>query len=183
MRPADSFVAQPIRSLQTMLRVISEDEQKIPSVIPDGIYGQSTLRAVTEFQRTEGLPLTGIADKNTWDRIRIKYDNAITRIGPAEPIEIILEPGQIIKLGDNGPYIYLLQSMLIWLAMDHNSITAPEHTGTFDPKTAQALSDFQILAGLESTGELDRITWKNLSKQFTLNAHHNTHQNIIENSK
>lgn len=183
MRPTESFISQPIRSLQTMLRVIAEDEKQIPSVIPDGIYGQSTLRAVTEFQRTEGLPLTGITDKNTWDKIRNKYDSSIIKIGPAEPIEIIMEPGQIFKLGDKGPYIYLMQSMLIWLSEDHNSIIAPEHTGTFDTQTAQALSAFQILADLEPTGELDRITWKNLSKQFTLNAHHNTHRKNIENSK
>ena len=46
MRPAESFVAQPVRSLQTMLRVIAEADRTLPTVIPDGIYGQETITAV-----------------------------------------------------------------------------------------------------------------------------------------
>jgi hypothetical protein len=37
---------------------------------------------------------------------------------------------------------------------------------------SQTLSGFQVLNGLPETGQLDKITWKNLSKQFTLHAHH-----------
>ena len=39
MRPAESFIEQPVRSLQTMLRVLAEDDQRLPTVVPDGIYG------------------------------------------------------------------------------------------------------------------------------------------------
>ena len=66
MKPGESFVEQPIRSLQTMLRVIAEDDPRLPDLVPDGIYGQTTMQAVTAFQRLYGLPITGIADQNTW---------------------------------------------------------------------------------------------------------------------
>lgn len=181
MRPPESFISQPIRSLQTMLRVIAEDDNRIPTVVPDGIYGQTTLGAVTELQRQSGLPLTGITDQVTWDEIVRQYEAAIIRRGPAEPIEIILDPGQVFVIGDEGAYIYLMQTLLIWLSKDYKDITKPDHTGIFDEPTKQALTAFQVLAGLEPTGELDRITWKNLSRQFTLNAHHNSRRNIIEN--
>ena len=69
MRPNESFIGQPIRSLQTMLRVIAEDDSRLPTVVPDGLYGQSTLQAVSAFQRLYGLPVTGIADRITWERI------------------------------------------------------------------------------------------------------------------
>ena len=46
MRKPESFIGQPIRSLQTMLRVIAADENRSISVIPDGIYGQDTLSEV-----------------------------------------------------------------------------------------------------------------------------------------
>ena len=69
MRPGESFVEQPIRSLQTMLRVIAEDDPGLPTLIPDGIYGPSTMVAVPAFQRRAGLPITGISDELTWDRI------------------------------------------------------------------------------------------------------------------
>ena len=51
MRPGESFVEQPVRSLQTMLRLLAEDDPRLPTVIPDGIYGPSTMIAVTAFQR------------------------------------------------------------------------------------------------------------------------------------
>ena len=69
MRPDESFIDQPIRSLQTMLRVIARKDPAIPAVIPDGIYGQDTMRAVTAFQQLYGVPVTGIADQQTWEAI------------------------------------------------------------------------------------------------------------------
>ncbi len=179
MRPPESFIAQPIRSLQTMLRVIAEDDRRLPTVVPDGIYGPTTMHAVTEFQRQEGLPLTGITDQQTWDRIVQRYEPALIRVDKAEPIEIIMDPGQIFRLGDEGPYIYLMQSLLIWLSKDYKDINEPEHTGVFDEATRNALAAFQLIAGLAETGELDKITWKHLSRHFTLNAHHNSKRNEI----
>lgn len=181
MRPPESFISQPIRSLQTMLRVISESSNQIPTVVPDGIYGQTTMRAITEFQRNFGLPLTGITDQRTWDAIVQEYEDAIVRIGPAEPIQITINPGQVFTVGDDGPVIYLTQSMLIWLARDYGSITPPDHTGIFDTPTKDAIFAFQNLAGLEATGELDRITWKHLSRHFTLNAHHRSDRKTLGN--
>ncbi len=179
MKPPESFAAQPVRSLQSMLRVLAEDDNSLPTVVPDGIYGQTTMRAVTEFQRREGLPLTGVADQVTWDAIAVRYEPALVRIGKAEPIEIIIDPNQVFLLGDEGPYIILMQAMLIWLSRDHTLITAPTATGIFDTDTQTALSGFQQAAGLPQTGQLDKVTWKNLSRHFTLNAHHNSSRNII----
>ena len=95
-------------------------------------------------------------------------------MGKAEPIEITMDPGQVFRFGDSSPYIYLMQSMLTQLSLDHPAITAPEHSGFIDEATVLSLSGFQALAGLPATGELDKITWKHLVRQFTLNAHHNT---------
>lgn len=172
MRPPESFVGQPVRSLQTMLRVIAEDAGRIPTVVPDGIYGPNTMNAVTTFQRLYGLPVTGIADQPTWDMIVSVYEPALIRVGKAEPIEILMEPGQVFYLGDSSPYIYLLQSILTQLSHDHPTINPPGHSGVLDRPTSEALAAFQLLAGLPVTGELDKISWKHLSKQFTLNAHH-----------
>lgn len=174
MRPPESFIQQPIRSLQTMLRVIAEDDPHLPTVVPDGIYGPVTVTAVTAFQRREGLPQTGITDQLTWDHIVSAYEPALIRVGKAEPIEIIMDAGQVFRRGDSSPYIYLLQSILTQLSKDHSSINAPDHSGILDDTTSSALLAFQQLVSLPPTGELDKITWKHLSKQFTLNAHHNS---------
>jgi len=83
-----------------------------------------------------------------------------------------MDPGKVYKLGDSSPYLYLMQSMLLFLSQVHPNITPPSHTGTLDNSTSEALAGFQILAGLEPTGELDKKTWKYLVNQFTLNANH-----------
>lgn len=170
MKPGESFVEQPIRSLQTMLRVIAEDDPRLPTVVPDGIYGPTTMNSVTAFQRLYGLPVTGITDQATWDQVVAIYQPALVRIGPAEPIEIIFEPGQVFRVGDSNAYIYLLQSILTQLSNDNPNITAPDHNGVLDDPTSEALAAFQLLAGLPPTGELDKVTWKYLVKQFTLSA-------------
>ena len=174
MRPAESFIGQPIRDLQTMLRVLAQDDTRVPTVVPDGIYGPQTMNAVSAVQRQNGIPVTGVADKKTWDQIVALYEPALIRIEKAEPIEIILDPGEVLRYGDSSPYIYLMQSMLTQLSKDHPSINPPNHTGIMDDATVEAVSAFQRLAGLPVTGEVDKITWKHLSRQFTLNAHHNT---------
>ena len=170
MKPGESFVEQPIRSLQTMLRVIAEDDQRLPTLIPDGIYGPSTMNAVTAFQRLYRLPVTGITDQATWDQIVAIYEPALIRVDQAEPIEILMEPGQIFRIGDSNAYIYLLQSILTQLSNDNPNISAPDHNGVLDDPTSEALAAFQLLAGLPPTGELDKVTWKYLVKQFTLSA-------------
>ena len=181
MRPAESFVAQPVRSLQTMLRVIAEDDPNLPTVVPDGIYGPSTMIAVTAFQRRDGIPVTGIVDEYTWTRIVAAYEPALIRIDKAEPIEILLEPGQIIELGEHHPYVYLLQSMLTQLSADHTGIQLPGFSGILDADTSQSLKAFQILAGLPATGTLDRVTWKHLARQYTLNVNQNSNYKPIAN--
>ena len=152
MRPAESFIEQPIRSLQTMLRVIAEDDTRIPTIIPDGIYGPTTMQTVAAFQRIYSLPITGITDQNTWDKIVEAYDDAVIRIGPAEVIEIIMEPGEVFRIGDSNAYIYLLQSILVQLSKENPTISPPDHNGVLDNPTSEALAAFQLLAGLPPTG-------------------------------
>ena len=173
MRPSESFIEQPVRSLQTMLRVIAEDDKTQSTVIPDGIYGPSTMQAIASFQRKKGLPITGISNQETWESVVDEYEKAIVRVGKAESIEILMDPGQIYRRGDSGPYILLMQSMLTQLSLSYPQIASPDHSGTLDDLTSESLSAFQELAGLLITGELDRITWKHLAKQFTLSVHIN----------
>ena len=170
MRPNESFVSQPVRSLQTMLRVLAEDDRTLPTVIPDGIYGQETITAVSAFQRRAGLPVTGIANQETWDAVVKAYEPALIRVDKAAPIEVIIDPGKVYRQGDSSANLYLLQAMLAFLSRYHTDIGSPEQNGVLDATTAEALAAFQLLAGLPPTGELDKVTWRYLVNQFTLNA-------------
>lgn len=177
MRPRESFVGQPIRSLQTMLRTIAQQDDRQPSVVPDGIYGPNTVRAVTSFQRNAGLPATGVADQITWDAIAAAYEPALVIVDEAWPIQVVFNPGQIIRRGERHPNVYLAQAMLAALSENYLSISQPGLTGILDLPTTESLSSFQALSLLPVTGELDKITWKHLATQYPLAANHIASQN------
>ena len=170
MRPPESFIGQPIRSLQTMLRVIAENDPAHDRIIPDGIYGPETVKAVTTLQRLHGLPVTGVADNRTWDAVVELYEQALIQQDEAHPIHIILNPGQVIRRGERHPHLHLVQAMLIVLEEAYGSVGAVEVTGILDAATADALASFQSLSGLPMTGNLDKHTWKQLALQYPLAA-------------
>lgn len=170
MRPNESFIAQPIRSLQTMLRVIAEADQQQPSVIPDGIYGPNTVSAISAFQRRHGLPITGTADQATWDAIIPIYEDSLIQVGPAEPLLIVMNPNQVIKRGETHPNIYLVQAILTVLAQSYTSIPDPGFSGIIDLPTSESLSAFQRFSLLPDTGELDKQTWKQLALHYPMAA-------------
>lgn len=170
MRPGESFVGQPIRSLQTMLRVLAEHDGRYLSVIPDGIYGPQTMAAVANFQRNHGLGVSGITDQATWDAIVARYEPALIHVDEAQPVEIILNPNEVLRRGDRSPYLYVAQALLQVLAESYASVGTPQFSGILDEATADALSSFQALSGLPMTGELDKITWKQLALHFPLAA-------------
>lgn len=170
MRPPISFIGQPIRSLQTMLRVLAQNNDRYETVIPDGIYGPATMRAVSVFQRHHGLPVTGITDFLTWQTIHAAFEPAFTAQREAQTIGIVLNPDQVIRKGEQSPYIYLTQAMLQALCDVYYCVPQPSHSGFLDESTADSLSAFQHLCGLPMTGNLDKHTWKHLALQYPLAA-------------
>ena len=170
MRPTESFINQPVRGLQTMLRVIAQEDERQPSVIPDGIYGPQTLQAVTAFQRNHALPVTGVTDQATWDQIHAVYEASLIRVGPAQALELVMDPNQIYRQGDADPDLFIVQAVLFVLSQIYESISPPSQTGVLDEATAFSIETFQEMSNLPRTGELDKITWKYLALHYPLAA-------------
>lgn len=174
MKPAESFLSQPIRSLQTMLRVLAENDPRHETLVPDGIYGPATVSAVSRFQRLHGIPVTGVTDQATWEAVVAEYDPALINVAEAEALNIILNPRQVIRRGERHPHIYIVQGMLAVLADAYHSVGVPSHTGILDDATADSLASFQSLNALPMTGNLDKRTWKHLALQYPLAANLHT---------
>lgn len=170
MRPDETFIGQPIRSLQTMLRVIADQNGDETPLIPDGIYGPQTISAVSRFQRSHALPPTGITDQETWESIVCVYENAAVEQEDACPLQISMAPGTMIRKGDHGPNVALIQGILYGLSDSCGSIGKPSMNGVWDDATADSLSSFQELCSLPVTGNCDKRTWKNLALQYPLAA-------------
>ena len=169
MKPAESFVGQPVRSLQTMLRVLAEQDDRYTPIIPDGVYSPQTMSAVSNFQQLHGLPITGIADQATWEAVAAEYEPALVQMNEAQVVEVILNPNEVIHRGQSSPYLYIAQAMLVVLSQRYGT-GMPSQSGMLDSATADALASFQALNGLPMTGELDKITWRNLALHFPLAA-------------
>ena len=170
MRPPESFLGQPIRSLQTMLQVIAAAAGQECTLIPDGIYGPETMQTVAAFQRTHGLPVTGITDRPTWDAIAAAYAPALAEVDAAPPLSAIWNPKETVQAGESHPHVGLAQSMLGTLSQQYQSISEPSRSGRLDESTADSLSSFQRLHSLPQTRQLDRKTWDALTRQYPLAA-------------
>lgn len=166
MKPEESFLNQPIRSLQTMLRVLAEQDPRYETLIPDGIYGPATRSAVSKFQRLHGLPVTGVTDQLTWEQIVAEYEPALIQVAQAQMLDLILEPNQMIRKGERHPHIYIVQAILAVLQDAYASIGPVSHNGILDEATSSAIAAFQGLSGLPMTGHLDKITWKALALHY-----------------
>ena len=64
---------QKVRQLQEQLNLIGEYYNRIPVLVPDGVYGERTAEAVRAFQRIFDMPQTGVVDFATWYKISDKY--------------------------------------------------------------------------------------------------------------
>ena len=164
----EDYINRPVRSLQTMLQVLSNVCPALLTVNPDGIYGETTQKAVRAFQRFSGLPETGIAEQETWNSLASCYLCHAPSVLPPEPLRIVLQPGQEIAPGEQNLHLYLIQAMMAALAGRFSNANPPEVTGVFDAATKKAVLELQALFGHAQTGVIDRRFWAYLARLYTL---------------
>lgn len=68
-----------VRQMQEQLNRIAQAYPALPTITPDGIFGNATQDAVSAFQHIFGLPETGVVDYPTWYKISEIYV-AVSRI-------------------------------------------------------------------------------------------------------
>ena len=166
----EDYINRPVRSLQTMLQVLSNVFPALLTVNPDGIYGETTQKAVRAFQRFSGLPETGIAEQETWTALASCYLRHAPSVLPPEPLRIVLQPGQTIAPGERNLHVYLVQAMLQALGQCYANASPPAVTGVLDASTQRAVRSLQALFGHEQTGVIDHRFWAYLTRLYTLSA-------------
>lgn len=154
----------PITDLQAMLRTIYPDS----TLSDDGRFGEETAQAVRRFQRDHSLPVTGIADFETWEAIFREFSRVSVARGQAEPLFIVLQPNQILQLGTNNSHLYLIQGMLTAISKYYEQMPSVRFTGVLDAPTANVVRWLQERADLKVTGEVDKETWRQMAKLYRL---------------
>lgn len=170
-RDQEYFVSRPIESMQNMLRVLAMGDSRLLPVVADGIFESNTRAVVIAFQRRYGLPQTGEMNFATWEVLVDVYEKELILQRRATALLPIFNPDQIIQAGEANYHMYLVQSILRTLHLVHGSgIPQVTINGILDPQTVAAVRKFQALSGLRQTGEVDKNTWNNLARQYTLAA-------------
>ncbi|BAZ04241.1 peptidoglycan-binding protein [Calothrix sp. NIES-3974] len=145
LRPGDRnpFVTR----LQENLRTLGYFNQN-----PTGFYGDVTRDAVARFQSDRGLPLTGVADRNTL----IAIEEAI-RNGGVSPRPECSPNGGNVCLGERSQRVALIQQRLLQWGFFRGNVD-----GFYDQSTRDAIVQFQRYSGLAATGIVDYQTWQAL---------------------
>ena len=160
--------AEAILNLQRYLRQLSYHHPEITPPPIDGIFERDTEKALREFQAMRGLPVTGRADRRTWDALYAMYRASIAENEPPRTVAILpFVAGEILlQKGDEGFTINVLQYMLRELGESLAELEEVEITGIFDENTARAVRLFRVQNGLPEEGTVDLITWNTLVDRF-----------------
>lgn len=164
----NEFVGQPVRSLQTMLRVISNHDSQVLPVIPDGIYSSDTMESIASFQKRYNLPVTGETDIETWYKVADEYRNALIEIGPAEVVNPVLQRNQAIRRGEVNQHLYMIHGMLMAISDRYESMPRASCNNVHDDLSVSAIQWLQTRADIEPTGEINKLTWKHLSRLYRI---------------
>ena len=70
----EGSTGEDVRRLQQYLAYLSNFYPSIPRVNTVGVFGNTTSRAVREFQRLFGLSVDGVVGRQTWNRIIREYE-------------------------------------------------------------------------------------------------------------
>lgn len=146
LAPGDS--GDDVRKLQARLKQIQWYEPKI-----SGEYDDVTVTAVEGFQDKRELPVTGVVDQTTWDRL---VDMTREPTDDEMHNRIVAGP-TIIGPGDSGDKVRELQARLKQIGWFDGEIT-PD----YGDATTSAVAGFQTKRGIPSTGEVDQRTWDKL---------------------
>lgn len=156
-----------VNILQYFLSVISLFNSQVPQPEITGIFDQATENSVSSFQRFYGLPVNGIVDKATWDRI---YDEFISMSevipNTAGGFEILPYGGTVLRQGSTGDDVYLLQQYLAAISEYYPQVLKPNVTGIFDDSTRNSVESFQRLLGITPDGIVGKTTWDYIIEVF-----------------
>ncbi len=161
-----------ILAFQTMLRLISEADDRLPTVSVDGVFGDGMENATKEFQRFYGLPVTGVVDYDTWERAAEEYERLVDELAPPKMISPFPHiRDYTIKKGERSDLVLILQIMLSSLHILYDETENVVLSGVYDSRTDAAVKRFQVRNLITPNGYVDKETWDRMARQYNLSVH------------
>ena len=158
-----------VENLQRYLRQLSYHQAITPPPI-DGIYESQTAQALREFQALYGLPVTGSADRQTWEILYRAYRASLGEHSPPRAVSLFPteETNFAFRAQSTGFPVSALQYMLLELSALYSELEDVTMSGIYDERTAKAVRTFQQKNALPADGEVGLGTWNALVDQYNL---------------
>jgi len=154
--------------IQFLLNYISTFFTSIPYVVQDGLFGESTKRAVIEFQKEFGLTPDGVVGPATWRKFYDVYwsihdTTPPPPLPPPPPPPPPQEyPGTPLRVGSRGDAVRLMQTYLTAISKVFPTVPALTADGIFGTLTQNSVMAFQWLFGLAPDGIIGEQTWNRI---------------------
>lgn len=138
--------------------VISDMQQRLKAAGSlkgdiDGVYGGDTVKAVKDFQRSRGFPVSGAIDEVTY--------RALRDISAGTPAPVGSSGGESYGVGDRGSDVKTIQRKLKRLGYLDG-----EADGIYGGQTEDAVTAFQKEQGLSVTGGVNSATRTKLNEVY-----------------
>jgi len=164
--PSGSTTTHPLAKYSTLtLKLWSKGEavkalqKAIGKLTVDGSYGRLTEARVKEYQKSKGLPVTGVTDAKVWNALIAATPTTSTTTSGSTVTSLATEftpyKATQLKLGSTGTAVKVLQRGLGGLVVD----------GSFGPRTVSAVKAFQSSKGLTATGVVGVATWNAVERK------------------
>ena len=162
---------EDVRTIQRQLNRIAANYPSIPK-IPEtnGIFDETTRRAVQQFQRIFSLTPDGRVGKATWYKIKQIY-NGVKSLSELYSEGITISEAQrlfrkVLQFGDSGTDVSTLQYYLDFLGFFYDTLPDITVDGIFGEETRNAVLAFQQQFGLPQDGIVGRQTWYRLQDEY-----------------
>ena len=158
---------QQVRVLQYYLAVIGAYYESVQPVDITGYFGNQTEASLKSFQETYGLPITGIADRDTWNDLYRAYAGIVESVPIMDGNTTVLYPGVVLKEGITNEYVKIIQEYLTLIHEAYPAIPAVSNTGYFGPVTKSAVIAFQKQFGLTQNGIVGAEVWDEIARVYS----------------
>ena len=129
----------------------------------DGLSGPNTRKAVEAYQKTVGLPITGIIDKTLLEQLDTNTTAAITPTARPKPAPAATEPAPARFEGEDSSATERIRKIQAGLREFGNKDIKVD--GVMGARTRSAISEFQAIFGLKQTGEADEAVYAKMRKE------------------
>lgn len=138
--------------------VISDMQQRLKAAGSlkgdiDGVYGGDTVKAVKDFQRSRGFPVSGAIDEVTYSALR--------DISAGTPAPVVSSGGESYGVGDRGSDVKTIQRKLKRLGYLDG-----EADGIYGGQTEDAVTAFQKEQGIPIMGGVNSETRTKLNEVY-----------------